>query len=229
MLKDIAMLWKDDSPMRKVVDILGEMVTAGEYVFNRAWEVCLGQAVVDATRGPLKGRDKEVNRMEREVRRRLLEHLSINPGEDASGCLALMIMAKDLERVGDHGRNLFELAARAEHGVAGMKLFERMKPISEKIIVYFPKLRRAILESSEEVAHEILADYQELKGPIKDLQAALFSTDMPSGEAVISTMLTRTLMRINAHIGNAASGVIFPLENIDFVSRGLRKEAEDGG
>jgi len=227
MLKDIALMWKKDSPMREIVNMLGRMVAAGEYVFNQAWQVCLGQVIAEAARDSLKGRDKEVNKLEREVRRRLLEHLSINPGMDASGCLAVMVMAKDLERIGDHGRNLFELAAKAEHGVTGMKLFGQMKPISEKISAYFPRLQRAVLDSSEELAHGILADYQVLKHEIKSLQAALFTTDMPGKEAVISTLLARTLMRINAHIGNAASAVIFPLENIDYVSRGLRKQAEE--
>jgi len=44
---------------------------------------------------------------------------------------------------------------------------------------------------------------------------------------VATTLIARYLKRVNAHIGNTASGVIFPLENIDFVSRGLKEEEKD--
>ena len=230
MFTSLAALWRDDSPMREVVTRLGEMISATEYVFNHAWEVCKGQAVAEALRAPLKERDKQVNRLERDVRRRVMEHLSINPGQDASGCLAVMIMAKDLERLGDHGRNLFELASRSERGISDMKLFAQIEPVGDKMGGYFPKLFQAVVQSDEAVAHQILEeDYMALKEQLKDLQALLFTTEMPIREAVIVTLLTRTLMRFNAHIGNVASGVIFPLENIDFVSRGLRKEQEDEG
>ena len=62
-----------------------------------------------------------------------------------------------------------------------------------------------------------------MKKKTKELHNTLFDTEMASREAVAASLLTRVLTRINAHIGNAASGVIFPLDNIDYVSRGLRE------
>jgi len=90
-----------------------------------------------------------------------------------------------------------------------------------------PKLQLAILESSEQVAHEVLAQYQELKPQIRGLYDALLGLETPTTrEAVATALLVRSFTRINAHIGNATSGVIFPLENIDFVTRGLRQERQ---
>ena len=65
-----------------------------------------------------------------------------------------------------------------------------------------------------------------IKKELKEIQGGLFLSDLRGEEAVASTLLTRFLMRVNAHAANAASAVMFPLENIDFVGRGLREELE---
>lgn len=227
MLKQLREVWKDGSMMKDVIEQLAGMVTDAQYVYNHAWEVCTGQAVAEKTEKPVRKHDKAVNRGERQIRRMLVQHLSINPGQDVAGCLAVMIMAKDVERVGDHGRNIFGVGARLPAPVTGFKLFDRMKEVQKQVGAQFPKLERAILESDEETAHDVLACYQDCKVLTKGLQEALLETEMVGAEAVASTLLSRFFTRINAHIGNAASGVIFPLENIDFVSRGLREEEKD--
>jgi phosphate uptake regulator len=227
MLKNIRALWKDGSIMHEAIERLGQMVEDAEYVYTHAWDVCTGQAVAEKSKEAIREHDKAVNRNERHIRRLLAEHLTINPEGDVSGCLAVMIMAKDLERLGDHGRNIFNLNARLEGGVSGFKLFPELDGVRKHIAGMFPVLQRAIVESREEIAHEVLKTYQEVKQEVKRLQGSLFDADLAGREAVVTTLLVRYFMRINAHIGNAASGVIFPLENIDFVSRGLREEEKD--
>jgi phosphate uptake regulator len=238
MLKEIAELWRDSKLMQEVIQKLAEMVADSEYVFVHAWEVCRGQAVASETKGPLREHDRAVNRNEREIRRMLVEHLSINPGKDTSGCLALLIMAKDAERLGDHGRNIFDVAARAEGKLREVGLFNDLDGVCERIARVFPVLQRAILDSDEALAHEILDLYQGIKEDLKGLQdklfdadlglqQSLFGADLSAPQAVMTTLMVRYLMRINAHMGNIASGIIFPIQNIDFVSRGLKEEQKD--
>lgn len=225
MLKAIRALWKSGGLMEQAIDELVQMVADVEYVYTHAWEVCTGQAVADKTADPLKEHDKAVNRGERKIRRLIAEHLAINPGEDVSGCLALLIMAKDIERAGDHGRNVYGIGAGLNRSITGFRLFDRLDEARGGIGALLPDLRRAIRDSDEEIAHDILARYQEQKKRLKDLQTMLFASDLPSTlEAVASAYLVRALTRVNAHLGNATTGIIFPIENIDFVSRGLKKE-----
>ncbi|MFC1451797.1 PhoU domain-containing protein [Verrucomicrobiota bacterium] len=226
MLKELKALWRDGTIMSDAVRTLARMVADASYVYGHAWEVCTGQAVKDAIAREIREHDKAVNRGEREVRRMLVEHLSINPGKDASGCLAVMIMAKDVERIGDHARNIFGVGMRLDSPITDYRLFGQLDRIQKAVGKHLPKLERAILDSDEAAVDEILTNYQEIKKQVKDAQSSLFEGEMESREAVNSTLLTRFLMRINAHVGNAASGVVFPLENIDFVSRGLRKKEE---
>jgi phosphate uptake regulator len=226
MFKELRALWKDGSIMGDVISLLGEMVSSASYVYGRAWEACTGNAVSSTTEDNIREQDKAVNRGERKARRMLVEHLTLNPGQDVSGCLAVMVMAKDIERIGDHARNIYGVGARMTGSIENYRLFKPLDGVQKQIGGHFPKLERAILNSDESLAHEILAGYQEIKKEVKDAQSALFETDLSGAEAVNTTLLTRFLMRINAHVGNTASGIVFPLENIDFVSRGLRQEDE---
>ncbi len=227
MLKEIAALWQDGGIMKEAVRALSQMLADAEYVYVHAWEVCTGQAVIAKTEKPLKKHDKAVNRGEREIRRMLVQHLSINPGQDTSGCLAIMNMAKDAERVGDHARNIFDLGVRLEGKMQDLQFFERLDAIRRPIGKFFPELQRAILDSNEELAREILLRYGEVKKKIKPLKNDLFEAELSTREAVATAFLLRYVKRINAHIGNIASGIIFPLEYIDFVSRGLKQEEKD--
>lgn len=226
MLKELRSIWKNNSIMHQAVEALAQMVTDAEYGYTHAWEACIGQAVAEKVQPEIKGHDKAVNKAERSIRRLIVEHLSINPGRDVSGCLALMLMAKDIERIGDHTRNIFRVGLELKTDIAGFKLYDMLAQAQGEVGALLPDLRRAIQESSDEIAHAVLSAYQSNKTCLKELEARLQTEDMGSLEAVNSALLTRYFIRTNAHIGNAASGVIFPLENIDFVSRGLRKEQE---
>lgn len=224
MLKELVAYWRDSGIMMDAIAKLGEMITTAEYVYTHAWEACKGQAVLQKIAIPLKEKDKRVNSAEREIRKLLVEHLSLRPGQDASGCLAVMIMAKDAERIGDHGRNIFDLAVQSEGTIPHMGLFDAMEAVSVPLTAQFDLLKQAVLESDEELAHEVLDQYQGLKSSIAQMQGSLYTSDFQGREAVVSALLVRAFKRINAHIGNIASGVIFPLENIDYVGRGLKEE-----
>ena len=227
MFRKLKMLWQDAGLMKDVVEKLAMMVNDAEYVASRAWEVCAGQAVAEATEKPLKEHDKNINRTEREVRRLTLEHLGINPGQDASGCLAVMLIAKDLERMGDHGTNMFAVAKQLRTPFHETPFFEPIQASWKALAPQFGRLERAIRDSDEEVANEVLDHYQAIKKGVKETHLALLQSDAPASQAVPAMLINRYLRRMNAHMGNAATGVIFPLENIDFVSRGLKQAEKD--
>lgn len=228
MLKEILAAWDEGSLMRDAVQKLGQMMLDVEYLYNHAWETCLGQTVADEVGPEVKKHDQAVNQAERDIRKMLLEHLSLNPGKDVSGCMAVLIMAKDAERLGDHARNVFDLGVRAAGKAKEMRLFAQFDAIAPQLGAQLPRLQRGIRESDEVLAHEVIARYQAIKQELKDLTRALWETpDLTGFEGVWCAHLVRYLKRINAHQGNVASGIIFPLHNIDFVSRGLREEEKD--
>jgi phosphate uptake regulator len=111
--------------------------------------------------------------------------------------------------------------------VTAYKSFASLEGFYRDIVSLLPDLERAILDSNDVLARDILQRYQQIKSRMKGAEAALYTADLAGAEAIATTLLTRVLWRVNSHIGNVASGVVFPLENIDFVSRGLRGEVDD--
>lgn len=217
MLRQIIALWKGESFMKKVVGEFGEMLGDTEYLYIHAWEALVGPAVVDKIPQPFYDRDMAVNSREREIRRMLAQHLSIHPRQDISGCLAMMSLVKDAERIGDYSKNIFEVAVMLQGVAQQMKYLERLSSTQRKIADRFPLLRKAFLESDENAAREILKDYAPIKGECNRILSDLLSEELPTREAVASSLLSRFLKRINSHMSNIASGIIYPLDKIDFV------------
>ena len=217
MFKQLIELWKGGGFMKKVVEEFGEMLSDAEQVFTRSWEVFIQEADIGRITQAIYDKDSAVNKHERDIRRMVLEHLSINPSQDISGCLAMMSLVKDAERIGDYAKNIFDLGVMLEGTVRGMKYLSRLSSIQTRIASRFPQLKKAFLESDEIIAKEILKDYADIKGECNTILHDLFEEELPTREAVATALLSRYLKRINSHISNIASGIIYPLDQIDFV------------
>jgi len=217
MLKEIITLWKGQTFMGRVVEQFGQMLRDAEAVFNLAWGSATGQMIIDKIRPQIYDKDIAVNKHERQIRRMVAEHLSINPRQDTSGCLTMMSLVKDAERIGDYSKNIFELAVIIKGNISEMKFAERLLNIQKKISMNFPKLTRAFLESDENLAKEILEDYAPIKDECSHILQDMLSEELSTREAVATALFSRYLKRINSHMSNIASGIIYPLDKIDFV------------
>ena len=221
MLKQLIAIWKGEPFMKKVVENFGEMLSDNETVFNRAWAVFLGQAVTEQTKQDFYDLDITINSFEREIRKLCLEHLTIRPGHDVSGCLVMMSLVKDAERIGDYSKNIFEVGILLEGNSKDMKFFERLSSTQSKIADHFPKLRKAFLESDDNLARQLLDEYAPIKSECNSILHDLFSEQLSTREAVATALISRYLKRINSHTSNIASGIIYPLDQIDFVRGGI--------
>jgi len=67
------------------------------------------------------------------------------------------------------------------------------------------------------MAKKILKDYAPIKGECNSMLRNLFSEELYTREVVTTALLSRYLKRINSHMSNIASGIIYPLDQIDFV------------
>ncbi len=177
----------------------------------------MGQAVIDQTKQLFYDKDISVNKGEREIRRMLVEHLSIHPRHDISGSLVMMSLVKDAERIGDYSKNIFEVGIMLEGKVKEMKYLERLSSLHRKIADRFPQLKTAFLESDTNIARKILKEYAPIKGECNGILRDLFSEELSTREAVATALLSRYLKRINSHMSNIASGIVYPLDQIDFV------------
>jgi phosphate transport system protein len=221
MLKQLIGVWKNQAFMAKVVEEFVQMLRDDEFIFSNAWKLLQGQTQLQDIEQTMHDKDKRVNKQERAIRRKLLEHLSVNPGQDVSGCLVLMSVVKDAERLGDYAKNIFDLSIVLNGHAREMKYFERLTGIQGKIQVHLGQLAEAFGENKEELAKSILDGYAPLKEECSKVLDELINDQLPTQEAVATALLSRFLKRINSHTCNIASGLVYPVDQIDFVRGGI--------
>lgn len=217
MTSEIVNMLRGSNLVKKAIDLFIKMINGDEYLYNEAWRVITTEETIDRIPQYFYDRDIEVNNLEKEIRRLLFEHLSIRPGHDTSGCLALMSLIKDAERIGDYSKNIFEAGILYEGNIRNMKFFERIVPTQKKISESLSVLAKAFKNSDVKLAEGILRNYQPIKRDCDKILNELFEQQVSPNEAVVTAMLSRYFKRINSHISNIASGIVYPLNEIDFV------------
>lgn len=218
MTSEIVNMLRGSSLVKKSIDLFVQMIVADEYLYNDAWRVITTEEKIDHIPQYFYNKDIEVNNFEKEIRRLLFEHLSIRPKHDISGCLALMSLIKDAERIGDYSKNIFEAGILHGGTITDIKFFERLVPVQKQISENIPVLANAFKESDEKQASELLRHYPPIKHECDKILHEIFDAQMSTNEAVVTAMLSRYLKRINSHVSNIASGIVYPLNEIDFVS-----------
>ena len=87
------------------------MLTNSTRIFDISMNALLGDTNLDSVRDDLYDTDKSINELHREVRREMIIHSAVNSRNlDIPLLLSYMTMSKDIERIGDYCKNLFEIA-----------------------------------------------------------------------------------------------------------------------
>jgi len=217
MVSEIMSLLRGSPLMKRAVSEFGDMLVNDEYLFNQTWQILVEQADIDRIPQNIYDRDNEVNAQERKIRQLLVQHLTLHPKHDTSGCLALMSLVKDAERIGDYSKNIVEVGIMYKGTIKDIKYFPRLAAVKQRISDRFPILINAFRESNTQLAETILKEYGSIKNECDLILQDLFSDELPALEAIAIALLSRHLKRINSHMSNVASGIIYPLDEIDFV------------
>lgn len=225
MLRELIDAWRSDKceELCGAIDEFAEMIGDVEFVFSNAWAVYSGEKDLNSNKQAILDRDIRINKHERSIRRHLVEHLAINPRYDAPGCLALMSIVKDAERMGDYAKNILDIAERIGSGQKDFRHAAELQEMYTRIAENLPKLKKAYIDSDGELATEILGAYAPTKSQAKSMLKTLLDEDLSPREAVATALVARFLGRIGSHMGNIASGITYPLDKIDFV----RPDAEE--
>ncbi|ATH77929.1 PhoU family transcriptional regulator [Halomonas sp. 141] len=203
---------------------LTQMLEHGAWMFSRANEVLYSTVAAEDVRTPLYERDVAVNELERSIRRKVLRHLTVNPGHDVAICLALMSVAKDAERIGDYCKNVFEVGAFYTEGFHVDRYQKPLDSIAERLRGLFSELIAATRNSDEQKAHGIITATREIRHISDELIESLLREEdsIEFHEAVAYSLLARHYKRVASHLANIATAVTGRLEDLDFPS-----EADD--
>ncbi|MFC1538972.1 PhoU domain-containing protein [Candidatus Latescibacterota bacterium] len=163
-------------------------------------------------------KDKVINLKEQNIRKQILIHLAANPSGNIPACLALLIIVKDAERIGDYVKNLFELSTMVKGDESRETLFNKLfGDIGDELLALFKKVSESFKKSnkilSDEAVNEGWAIAKKCEAVINEVVKSKFS----ARQAVVLTLGARYIKRIALHLSNIASSVNNPMDQTGFI------------
>jgi Na+/phosphate symporter len=152
-------------------------------MYRMVADVLLRKVPAEKIRDQIYAKDKQVNQKEREIRRKLVSHLSLSLA-DAPTCLVIMSVVKDIERIGDYCKNIFEVANIYTISDSQARYAGPLQEIGEEITRLFDKGRKAFGESDEPLAMEVIGEEQVIAKKCDMLIKQVLSDTLPTTEAV---------------------------------------------
>lgn len=208
-----------------------------ENLLEQAWEECyrtLGIAremfeeSLDLLRrggepgasGAIRRKDKQINKSQREIRRKVLTHCSLRGAEQVPGGMLLVSLVIDMERIGDNIKNILDLADAQGQALAESPLAEQLARIERDVAEQFRDIAQILKECQIEQAREIIRRHRDetrtmCEGLITDLVQGRVVGITPAQSASMALYL-RYLKRISAHLKNLATSVVNPFDRIGY-------------
>jgi len=204
----------DDSGLGRIEAQVQRMVTDARHTFDLAMNAIAGGSVASVA-DEVRRTDRQINVTEMEIRRELVVHFSVHAGGDATEMLVFMNMIKDLERIGDYNKNIFDLA---EEGVSFAEAddLERILGFRDEVSSRIALMGEILTERDEERARTYIARGDELRREFDALVSELVHSPGPALYAVPRALLYRFLKRVTAHSLNVVSAVVMPVDRLDY-------------
>ncbi len=228
MLKRILEALRARGLLEHMLKHFSDMLDDGEWMFDTATAVLMREKEAGEVRDAIFARDKKVNEEQRQIRKELVEHLTVAPGVNASACLVLMSVIKDAERIGDYCKNIYQVAdiygGNFEHGPYAYSL----RQILLEIKGMFSRTKHAFNDSDTHLAEQVMTALRSLTKRCDMMISQLIRDNLPTEQAVAYALLSRYFKRVAAHLANIASAVISPVHLIDFVDESPSEELRGG-
>jgi phosphate transport system protein len=214
VFKGLFSWWKEDVLLKSALEQSGQAIDKAGRMFS------LGMAVVTEGTDIAKtifDMDKELNSIQIDIRKKVLEHLAINPAQDVTSSLILITIIIDIERVGDLAKNLVEIQLMSRGALDEPAYASDIKTMREKLEASFITVRKAFLEGNDDKANQVMGDCTWI-GTRCDatIQVIAGDEELEVREAVAYTLLFYYLKRISSHIRNIASSVVNPFHKLGY-------------
>jgi len=224
MFKTFLAFWQGKDFLSKILDEFNNMCVDTEDMFNSVLEKILNGKEDAGLKDRIYKVDKKVNDLERDIRKRIVEHLSVRPTVDVPACLLMMSVVKDAERIGDYCKNLYEVTELLNKPVNIQGFKDLFGNIDEEIKVEFTKTRKAFVKSDANLAREVLEIETAIVRKCDSILKRMAQSGVDTNTAVCLTLIARYFKRIAAHLANIGSSVILPISELDFFDEKLRRE-----
>ena len=216
MFNSLMSFWKGKDFLSQVIDDFSEMLDRSENIFTMVSRALLENDKPENLKDTVYEVDKKINQLERGIRRRIVEHLTLQPTVDTSMCLCLMSVVKDAERIGDYTKNLFEVIELLEKPIDRATFDTYFNGMNDNILKLFKDTKQAFVQEDDAKAK---ATYHLESRIVKECDAILINlaaSDLSTNEGVCYALIARYYKRIAAHLVNISTSVVLPISQLDY-------------
>lgn len=217
---EILSVWRKEDLLSEAWEKSLEMLDLSHNMFVKAVKKSKKQESLSVLK-QLKNRDKEINKYQREVRRKIITHFSLqNNINDISSIMVLMNMIVDIERIGDYSKNILDLAIYYPERLNTKILHPELHEIEQVVKSRFDKTVDAIKTEDVELASKLIKGFKKQVTTASDrivnnIISGELNLDSGSESAAI-VLYARYLKRIGSHLKNITTTIINPIDSIGY-------------
>ncbi|RKZ20594.1 hypothetical protein DRQ16_04680, partial [bacterium] len=213
MFKKFIEFWKTSDLLSVAYADTEKMLRTARDMFEYSMRVMIEK---EKEKEDIYKKDRELNELQVGVRRKVLEHLALNPAQDITPALTLITIVKDIERIGDYSKNVIELAYRYPDPLKGGYI-EEIKAMERRVQENFRKTIESFIDGNREKGREVMESHAVIARECEEMIDKIMEDETLSAKlAVIYVLLIRYLKRVSAHVKNVASSVVNPFPKVDY-------------
>ncbi|MDX1621484.1 MAG: PhoU domain-containing protein [Nitriliruptorales bacterium] len=166
--------------------------------------------------GPdLRETDHRVNEAERLIRRELVVHASVHGSIDVPAVLVYMSIVKDVERIGDYAKNIYDIAADGAD-LSGDDDHDDLIALRDEISQLIAEVAEVFRRRDAERARALLSRCDQLQDDLDEMVSTLVTSESIARYAVPRALFFRHCKRVIAHLMNVLSAVVMPVDQLDY-------------
>lgn len=200
-------LFTKESLLKQVITEIDQMFEKDKKMFKAVADYLFDGKKVDLD---ILKEDRELNVFEIKIRKKIFEHLSINPKKGLAFSLIIIDVARDTERVGDYCKNIYKMTQDFGPLVKKSKYWQELKEVKEYITDLIEKVHQAFKESNQELANSAISEYREkVNQKVEELKRKVgHDNSLDSKEVAVLVLTARYFRRTTAHLINIATSVV---------------------
>jgi len=216
MFKSLINFWKGKDFVSQVIGDFSQMLDHAENIFTLVTRALLENDRPADLKDTVYQIDIKINKLERSIRRRIVEHLTLQPSVDTSMCLCLMSVVKDAERIGDYVKNLFEVIDLLEKPIDRQTYDLYFNNIHDNILTLFKDTKEAFVHEDDSKARATHQLESKLVKDCDEILVKLAKSDLSTNEGVCYALMARHFKRVAAHLVNISTSVVLPVSQLDY-------------
>jgi phosphate transport system protein len=216
MFKDLLSFWRGKDFLAQVLEDFKAMLDDSESMFKSVCARLLDNKDQPDLREKIYEIDKTVNDLQKEIRKRIVEHLTLRPSVDTTACLLLMSVVKDAERLGDYAKNLLQVTEYLEKPIDRALFSQYFDSVDQELVELFENTKRAFIETDLDMANLAWDYHKRISKGCDEIVKKVAQSNLTVNEGVCFALIARYFKRIGSHLTNIATSVVLPLSDLDY-------------